>query len=110
MSSASASEMEHADKHETVTVETFESEDVVDEKLEEPAGRSGMFNLTPGARLYCIIASLCVVSFLAAFDNMVISSNTPFVAAEFNAFQLYGWVNTVKAQAFHVFNGCAFID
>ncbi|KAI8093678.1 major facilitator superfamily domain-containing protein [Halteromyces radiatus] len=38
--------------------------------------------------------SLCMVSFIAAFDNMTVSSNTPLVASEFNAFNLYSWVNT----------------
>ncbi|CEP15431.1 hypothetical protein [Parasitella parasitica] len=62
-------------------------------------------------RLYLIIASLCVVSFLAAFDNIIVASNTPLIASgkydlnsyigvllmsetEFNGFGLYGWVNT----------------
>ncbi|KAI8091814.1 major facilitator superfamily-domain-containing protein [Thamnidium elegans] len=45
-------------------------------------------------RLYMIIASLCVVSFLAAFDNIIVASNTPLIASEFNGFALYGWVNT----------------
>ncbi|CAO3601217.1 unnamed protein product [Absidia cylindrospora] len=44
--------------------------------------------------LYCVMATLCMVSFIAAFDNMTVASNTPHVAAEFNAFNLYGWVNT----------------
>ncbi|KAI7896467.1 major facilitator superfamily domain-containing protein [Mucor mucedo] len=48
----------------------------------------------PKKRLYMIISSLCVVSFLAAFDNIIVASNTPLIAAEFNGFALYGWVNT----------------
>ncbi|CAO3627180.1 unnamed protein product [Mucor fragilis] len=48
----------------------------------------------PLKRLYLIIASLCVVSFLAAFDNIIVASNTPLIASEFNGFGLYGWVNT----------------
>ncbi|CAO0802767.1 unnamed protein product [Mucor circinelloides] len=48
----------------------------------------------PLKRLYLIIASLCVVSFLAAFDNIIVASNTPLIATEFNGFGLYGWVNT----------------
>ncbi|KAL0078499.1 major facilitator superfamily [Phycomyces blakesleeanus] len=40
------------------------------------------------------MASLCVISFLAAFDNIIVASNLPLVASEFNAFGLYSWVNT----------------
>ncbi|GAA5816854.1 hypothetical protein MFLAVUS_010388 [Mucor flavus] len=35
-----------------------------------------------------------VISFLAAFDNIIVASNTPLIASEFNGFALYGWVNT----------------
>ncbi|KAI8637173.1 major facilitator superfamily-domain-containing protein [Parasitella parasitica] len=49
---------------------------------------------TSSKRLYLTIASLCVVSFLAAFDNIIVASNTPLIASEFNSFGLYGWVNT----------------
>ncbi|KAI8085890.1 major facilitator superfamily domain-containing protein [Gilbertella persicaria] len=45
-------------------------------------------------RLFAIIASLCVVSFIAAFDNIIVASNTPLIATEFNGFGLYNWVNT----------------
>ncbi|OAD03529.1 hypothetical protein MUCCIDRAFT_141863, partial [Mucor lusitanicus CBS 277.49] len=40
------------------------------------------------------LTRLCVVSFLAAFDNIIVASNTPLIATEFNGFGLYGWVNT----------------
>lgn len=39
---------------------------------------------------------LCIVSFLAAFDNIVISSNLPLAAAEYNGFGLYSWAQTVR--------------
>ncbi|KAI9016252.1 major facilitator superfamily domain-containing protein [Phycomyces nitens] len=48
----------------------------------------------PRKRLLWIMASLCVISFLAAFDNIIVASNLPLVASEFNAFGLYSWVNT----------------
>ncbi|KAI9254262.1 major facilitator superfamily-domain-containing protein [Sporodiniella umbellata] len=51
-------------------------------------------SLIPKKRLFLIISSLCIVSFLAAYDNMIISSNTPLIASEFNGFGLYNWVNT----------------
>ncbi|PHZ11287.1 MFS general substrate transporter [Rhizopus microsporus ATCC 52813] len=48
----------------------------------------------PRRKLYLVILSLCLVSFLAAFDNIIVASNTPLIAAEFNGFGLYNWVNT----------------
>ncbi|KAI9319636.1 major facilitator superfamily domain-containing protein [Dichotomocladium elegans] len=45
-------------------------------------------------KLSFIVTSLCVISFLAAFDNIVISSNLPLVAAEYNGFGLYSWAQT----------------
>ncbi|KAI7899621.1 major facilitator superfamily domain-containing protein [Cokeromyces recurvatus] len=50
--------------------------------------------ITTKKKLYLIILSLCVISFIAAFDNIIVASNTPLVAAEFNGFSLYSWVNT----------------
>ncbi|KAJ2962066.1 hypothetical protein NQZ79_g2748 [Umbelopsis isabellina] len=45
-------------------------------------------------KLTLIMATLCTLSFLAAFDNILISSNMPVVAGAFNAFNLYSWPNT----------------
>ncbi|KAG2188333.1 hypothetical protein INT44_001086 [Umbelopsis vinacea] len=46
------------------------------------------------ALMVFITCSLCTLSFLAAFDNILISSNMPVVASAFNAFNLYSWPNT----------------
>ncbi|CDH53750.1 membrane transporter [Lichtheimia corymbifera JMRC:FSU:9682] len=48
----------------------------------------------PKAKLALIVTALCIVSFLAAFDNIVISSNLPLAAAEYNGFGLYSWAQT----------------
>ncbi|KAG1138529.1 hypothetical protein G6F37_010415 [Rhizopus arrhizus] len=53
----------------------------------------------PKKKLYLIIASLCMVSFLAAFDNIIVASNTPLIATEFSGYGLYNWVNTATSTS-----------
>ncbi|CAO3636909.1 unnamed protein product [Cunninghamella blakesleeana] len=82
---------------EAIKLENNITKSIIKENIEldkEALSNEEKKGLSPGLLLYCIIATLCLVSFIAAFDNMIISSNTPLVAAEFNAFNLYSWVNT----------------
>ncbi|ORE06416.1 MFS general substrate transporter [Rhizopus microsporus var. microsporus] len=44
----------------------------------------------PRRKLYLVILSLCLVSFLAAFDNIIVASNTPLIAAASTSQPMYG--------------------
>ncbi|KAI9487606.1 MAG: major facilitator superfamily domain-containing protein [Benjaminiella poitrasii] len=74
------------------------SKDVVDgehsKETQQQGTREDDYLLISRKRLYMIILSLCSISFLAAFDNIVVASNTPLIAAEFNGFGLYSWPST----------------
>ncbi|KAH8556632.1 major facilitator superfamily domain-containing protein [Umbelopsis sp. PMI_123] len=76
-------------------VSTKENASVKDREMEEMTLTSPDYSDPKAKRkLMLIIATLCTLSFLAAFDNILISSNMPTVAEAFNAFNLYSWPNT----------------
>jgi hypothetical protein len=49
----------------------------------------------PSPRFWAIMATLCVVGLLAAFENTVVATSLPFIVEELNLGENYIWIPNV---------------